>query len=277
MVKYDDKIKYLEIKAKELRKNIVTMIYEARSGHPGGSLSIADIVAALYYDELKINPSDPKWSERDRVILSKGHCCPVIYAVLAMKGYFDFNIIHTLRKMGSILQGHPDMKKVPGIDMTTGSLGQGLSVGSGMAYGAKKDGLDSRVFVILGDGELQEGQVWEAAMLASKYKLNNLIAVIDSNDLQIDGFCSEVMPIEPIDKKWEAFGWEVYKINGHNMGEILKAFEDMKRIKDKPVCIIAKTVKGKGVSYMENQCDWHGIAPNTSQYEIALKELEGVE
>ncbi|MDO8685148.1 MAG: transketolase [Clostridiales bacterium] len=271
----ENEIKQLEEKAKELRRNIVTMIYEAQSGHPGGSLSAADIVTALYYKELRINPANPSWHERDRFILSKGHACPVWYSVLAMKGYFDFDIIHTLRKMGSILQGHPDMKKVPGIDMTTGSLGQGISVAAGMALGLKKDGLDSRVFVMLGDGELQEGQVWEAAMFAAKYKLDNLISIVDHNNLQIDGFCSEIMPIEPLDKKWEAFGWEVFNIDGHNMAEILRVFEDIKKVKGKPVCIIAKTVKGKGISFMENECKWHGTAPDKEQYEKAMSELGG--
>ena len=267
--------KYLEEKAKELRRIIVTMIHESGSGHPGGALSVADIVAALYYDELKINPAEPKWKERDRVILSKGHTCPVIYAVLAMKGYYDFEIVHTLRKMGSILQGHPDMKKVPGLDMTSGSLGQGLSAGAGMAFGAKFDGLDSRVFVILGDGEIQEGQVWEAAMTAAKYKLNNLIAIVDANNLQVDGCCSEIMPVMPIDEKFEAFGWKVFNIDGHSMEEILQVFENMKEVKDKPICIVARTVKGKGVSYMENECDWHGLSPDESQYKIAMQELGG--
>lgn len=270
-----DKIKFLEEKATEVRQNIITMIYEAQSGHPGGSLSIADVITALYYDELNIDPSDPKWSERDRVVLSKGHCCPVLYAVLAMKGYFDFEIIHTLRKIGSILQGHPDMRKVPGIDMTTGSLGQGISAGVGMAFGLKKDGLKSRVYIILGDGEMQEGQVWEAAMLAAKCKLDNIVTIVDYNNLQIDGPCSEIMPIEPVDKKWESFGWKVIKIDGHKMEQILEAFAQARAINDQPVCIIAKTIKGKGVSYMENQCDWHGTAPDKVQYEIAMQELRG--
>lgn len=270
-----EKVKYLEEKARELRRYIVTMIYEAKSGHPGGALSAADIVTALYFDELNVNPKDPKWKERDRVILSKGHTCPVIYAVLAMKGFYDLEVIHTLRKMGSILQGHPDMKKVPGLDMTTGSLGQGLSAGAGMAYGTKIDGLNSRTFVLLGDGEIQEGQIWEAAMLASKYKLDNLVAIVDVNNLQVDGWCSDIMPVEPIDKKWEAFGWEVFKIDGHNMKEILQAFEDIKKVKDKPICILATTVKGKGVSYMENVCEWHGMAPNEEQFKQAMAELGG--
>lgn len=271
-----EKIKFLNEKAKELRKNILTMIYEAQSGHPGGALSAADIVTALYYDELNIDPNNPKMPDRDRVVLSKGHSCPVLYAVLAMKGYYDMDVLHTLRKIGSILQGHPDMKKVPGIDMTTGSLGQGLSAGAGMALGLKRDKLSSRVYVILGDGELQEGQVWEAAMLAAKYQLDNLVAIVDYNNLQIDGRCDEVMPIEPLDKKWESFGWKVIKIDGHDMGQILDVFEKARTVKCQPICIIAKTVKGKGVCFMENQCDWHGTAPNECQYADGIQELTGV-
>ncbi len=270
-----EKIDFLKEKAKELRLHILTMIYEAQSGHPGGALSAADIFTVLYFDELKVRPSEPKWKDRDRVILSKGHACPVIYAALAMKGFYPMDVIYTLRKMGSILQGHPCMKKTPGIDITTGSLGHGLSVGAGMAFGAKFDNLDSRVFVILGDGEIQEGAVWEAAMLASKYKLDNLIAIIDNNNLQIDGTCSEVMPIEPLDQKWEAFGWEVFTIDGHCIEEILNVFEKIKKVQEKPVCIIAKTIKGKGVSYMEDVCNWHGMCPNQEQYETAERELGG--
>ena len=270
----EDKIIFFKQKANELRRNIITMIYKSQSGHPGGSLSLSDIVTALYYYEMKIDPGDPKWKERDRLILSKGHACPVIYAVLAMKGYFGMEVLDTLRQFGSILQGHPDMKKVPGLDMTTGSLGQGLSVGVGMALAAKADSLPSRVFVLLGDGENNEGQIWEAAMCAAKFKLDNLIAVVDNNGLQNDGFCCDIMPTEALDKKWEAFGWEVIGIDGHDMGDILRAFEAMKKIKGKPICIMAKTVKGKGVSYMENVCSWHGTSPNREQYELAMDELE---
>lgn len=267
-------ITYLEEKATALRQNILTMIHGAKSGHPGGALSIADIVTALYFKEMRIDPANPKWRERDRLILSKGHCCPVVYAALAMRGYYGMEHIHTLRKLGSILQGHPDMKKTPGLDMTTGSLGQGLSAGVGMAIGAKFDRLPSRVYVILGDGEVQEGQVWEAAMTAAKYKLDNLVAIVDCNNLQVDGFCTDIMPIEPLDKKWEAFGWEVILIDGHDMAKIVEAFKWARKIKGKPVCILAKTVKGRGVSYMENICDWHGMAPNDEQYRCAIGELE---
>lgn len=268
------RISFLESKANELRKNILTMIHEAKSGHPGGALSIADIVTALYFDEMRIDPENPKWPDRDRLVLSKGHTCPVVYAALAMRGYFDFDHIHTLRKLDSILQGHPDMKKTPGLDMTSGSLGQGLSAGVGMALGAKLDKLPSRVFVILGDGEVQEGQVWEAAMTAAKYKLDNLVAVVDCNNLQVDGFCSEIMPVEPLDKKWAAFGWEVIKIDGHDMEQVVAALAQARQAEGKPVCILAKTVKGKGVSYMENVCEWHGIAPDQEQYVCAMAELE---
>lgn len=272
---YNEKLVFLEEKARELRRNIVMMIHEAQSGHPGGSLSAADIVSVLYFDELRLRPDEPKWRERDRVILSKGHTCPVIYAALAMKGFFDMEVLHTLRQMGSILQGHPDMKKVPGLDMTSGSLGQGLSAGAGMAFGAKYDGIDSNVFVIMGDGELQEGQIWEAAMTAAKYKLDNLIAIIDDNNLQVDGNTCDIMPVHPIGDKFKAFGWEVYNIDGHSIEEILKVFKDIKNGSGRPKCIVANTIKGKGVSYMENVCDWHGISPDDCQCKTALEELGG--
>jgi len=273
----DSKVLFLKQKANDLRKNILTMIYTAQSGHPGGSLSLAEILSVLYYDELNIDPQNPQWLERDRVILSKGHCCPAIYSILAMKGYFDIGILSTLRKLGSILQGHPYMKKVPGIDMTTGSLGQGLSAGVGMALGAKADGLKSRVFVILGDGETNEGQVWEAAMSAAKYKLDNLIAIIDKNNLQNDNFTCEVMPMDPMQDKWVAFGWNVIRTNGHDVEQLLDAFNKAKNLKGKPICIIADTVKGKGVSFMENVCSWHGTPPDDEQYRIAMEELRRYE
>ena len=273
---FEDKLNFLENKAQEMRCHIISMIHVAKSGHPGGALSATDLVTALYFDEMDVRPTDPKWGGRDRIILSKGHTCPVIYAALAMKGFFDLSVLQTLRKMGSILQGHPDMKKVPGLDMTSGSLGQGLSVGVGMAIGAKSDKLKSRVYIILGDGEIQEGQVWEAAMSAAKYKLDNLVAIVDVNNLQVDGFCSDIMPIEPIDKKWESFGWEVIKIDGHDMKQILAAFAKAREVTGKPVVIVASTVKGKGVDYMENICEWHGVAPNDEQCTDALCQLKGV-
>ncbi|MFA9398849.1 MAG: transketolase [Clostridiaceae bacterium] len=272
----EEKVGFLKEKAKDVRKNLLTMIYEAKSGHPGGSLSAADIFTALYYDELNIDPKNPNWRDRDRLVLSKGHCCPVLYTVLAMKGYYDFNIIHTLRKNGSILQGHPDMHKVPGVDMSTGSLGQGLSVALGMSIAAKRDNMESRVFAILGDGENDEGQIWEAAMSAAKYKADNLIVIVDRNNLQNDGCCTDIMPLFNLPEKWRVFGWEVKEIDGHNMEEILEAFEWIKTIKQKPICIVANTVKGKGVSFMENVVAWHGMAPNKEQYEIAIREIEGV-
>lgn len=271
----DNKVKFLEEKAIELRTTILTMIHEAGSGHPGGSLSAADYVTALYFDEMHINPQNPRMLDRDRFILSKGHACPVWYSVLALKGYFDFEIIHTLRKMGSILQGHPDMNKVPGVDMTTGSLGQGLSCGVGMAIGLKRDGSPARVFVALGDGEIQEGQVWEAAESAAKYHLDNLIAIVDNNRIQNDGFTEDIMPLQNIQAKWEAFGWHVINCAGHCMSDILRAFEEMKAVKDQPICIVADTTKGCGVSFMANVPMWHGVAPNKEEYTRAIEEVKG--
>lgn len=264
----------LKKKAKEIRVEIIKMIYKSQSGHPGGSLSAADIVTALYFEILNIDPNRPNWEERDRFILSKGHACPVWYVCLAEKGFFPKENLAKLRKIGGILQGHPDMCKVPGLDMTTGSLGQGLSAGVGMALGAKTKGLQFKTYVMLGDGEINEGQVWEAAMSANKFKLNNLIAMIDYNNLQLDGQCNEVMPIEPLADKWQSFGWDVKEIDGHNMHEILTVFYDLKKQQENPTIIIAHTIKGKGVSYMENQLNWHGKAPNEEQFQQAMKELE---
>ena len=264
----------LKKKAKEIRVEIIKMIYKAQSGHPGGSLSAADIVTALYFEILNIDSNRPNWEERDRFILSKGHACPVWYVCLAEKGFFPKENLAKLRKIGGILQGHPDMCKVPGLDMTTGSLGQGLSAGVGMALGAKTKGLQFKTYVMLGDGEINEGQVWEAAMSANKFKLNNLIAMIDYNNLQLDGQCNEVMPIEPLADKWQSFGWDVKEIDGHNMHEILTVFYDLKKQQENPTIIIAHTIKGKGVSYMENQLNWHGKAPNEEQFQQAMKELE---
>ncbi len=264
----------LKKKAKEIRVEIIKMIYKAQSGHPGGSLSAADIVTALYFEILNIDPNRPNWEERDRFILSKGHACPVWYVCLAEKDFFPKENLAKLRKIGGILQGHPDMCKVPGLDMTTGSLGQGLSAGVGMALGAKTKGLQFKTYVMLGDGEINEGQVWEAAMSANKFKLNNLIAMIDYNNLQLDGQCNEVMPIEPLADKWQSFGWDVKEIDGHNMHEILTVFYDLKKQQENPTIIIAHTIKGKGVSYMENQLNWHGKAPNEEQFQQAMKELE---
>ena len=242
-------------------------------GHPGGSLSIADILTVLYFNELNIDEKNPKWEDRDRLVLSKGHCAPALYSVLANRGFFDKKELKTLRKLGSFLQGHPDMKKTPGVDMTTGSLGQGLSSANGMAIAAKLDNKNYRVYCILGDGEIEEGQVWEAAMASNKYKLDNLCVIVDNNNLQIDGKIEDVMSPYPIDEKFKSFGFQIIKIDGNDIDEILKAFEVAKNVKGKPTCIIAKTIKGKGISFMENKAGWHGKAPNKEEYDKAVKEL----
>lgn len=264
----------IQEKAKEIRKDIITEVYCAKSGHPGGSLSIADIMAVLYFDELKINEKDPKWEDRDRLVLSKGHCSPALYAALAERGFFKKEELKTFRKLGSKLQGHPDLNKVPGVDMTSGSLGQGLSVANGIAIAGKMDNKDYRVYVIVGDGEIEEGQIWEAAMTSSKYKLDNLCLIIDNNNLQIDGTIEEVKSSYPIDKKFESFGFNVLKIDGNNIEDILRAFYIAKNTKHKPTCIIAKTKKGKGVSFMENKAEWHGKAPSEEEYNLAMEELK---
>ena len=266
-------VSFLKEKAKEIRRSIVSMITEAKSGHPGGSLSATDILTALYFSEMNIDPANPKMEGRDRFVLSKGHAAPAIYATLAEKGYFSKDELMTLRKFGSRLQGHPDMKKLPGIEISTGSLGQGLSVANGMALNAKMFNENYRTYVILGDGEVQEGQIWEAAMTAAHYKLNNLCAFLDNNNLQIDGNVSEIMGVEPLDKKWEAFGWNVIKIDGHDFEQILSALDKARECKDKPTMVIAKTIKGKGVSFMENVCGFHGVAPTLEELERALAEL----
>ncbi len=261
--------------ANELRRNIITMIYEAQSGHPGGSLSIADFVTACYWHAMNVDPANPRWSERDRFVLSKGHTCPAQYAALAMKGFFDMSVLSTLRKEGSILQGHPDMKKCPGIDISTGSLGQGFACAVGMALAAKLDGKKYRVFCAIGDGECNEGEIWEAAGTAYKYKLDNVIAFVDWNNLQLDGTCEEIMPPIDLAKKFEAFGFEVWRIDGNDMEQVVRALDEaMAANNGLPKCIIGKTVKGKGVSYMENQCSWHGTAPNEEQYRQAMAELD---
>lgn len=270
-----NKIQELKSMSKVIRKDIVTMLTESASGHPGGSLSIADIVTILYFDEMNIDPKNPKDPNRDRFVLSKGHAAPVLYSALARRGYFDPAELTTLRKFGSNLQGHPNMNDLPGIDMSTGSLGQGISAAVGMALAGKLDNKDYRVFTILGDGELEEGQVWEAAMSAAHYKLDNLTAFIDFNGLQIDGDITKVMNPSPIDKKFEAFGWNVLVIDGHDIGEILNAIEKAKNCKGKPTVVICNTIKGKGVSFMENQASWHGTAPNKEQCKQALAEIGG--
>lgn len=259
--------------AKKIRRGIIEEVYSNQSGHPGGSLSIADILAVLYFKEMNINPKETQWEERDRLVLSKGHCAPALYAALANRGFFDVEELKTFRNINGRLQGHPDKKHIPGVDMSTGSLGQGLSSANGMAIAGKMDNKKYRVYCILGDGELEEGQVWEAAMTANKNKLDNLCVIVDNNNLQIDGTIDEVMSPYPIDEKFRSFGFEVIKIDGHNIEEIIKGFEVARNIKQKPVCIIAKTIKGKGVSFMENQVGWHGKAPNEEQYLQALEEL----
>lgn len=271
-----EKISYLKKKANDLRKIVVTMIYEAQSGHPGGSLSVADFITALYYSEMKIDPNNPKWPDRDRFILSKGHVCPIQYAALGDLGFFDREVLHTLRKEGSILQGHPDMKKCPGIDISTGSLGQGFACGAGMALVAKRDNKDYRVFVVIGDGESQEGEIWEAAQICNKYQLDNVIVFLDYNNLQLDGTCDQVMPLGDIIGKFTSFGFETYEINGNCMEEIVETLDTIRARKNgKPKFILGHTIKGKGVSYMENVCAWHGMAPNKEQYEQAMKDLGG--
>ena len=265
--------KSLKITACKVRMGIIEGVFNAKSGHPGGSLSAADIFTYLYFKEMKIDPKDPKNPNRDRFVLSKGHCCPGLYSALAERGYFSKEELKSLRHIGAMLQGHPDMKGTPGVDMSSGSLGQGISAAVGMALAGKMDKKDYRVYCLLGDGEIEEGQVWEASMMSSHQKLDNLCLIVDSNGLQIDGPVSEVAGVEPIDKKFEAFGFDVQTINGHCFDEIEKAFAHAKTVKGKPSVIIAKTVKGKGVSFMENQVGWHGSAPNAEQYQTAMDEL----
>ncbi|MCC5909091.1 MAG: transketolase [Clostridiaceae bacterium] len=268
--------KLLQEKSTTIRRHIIEMLYESGSGHPGGSLSAADILSALYFHEMKVDPQNPKMEDRDRFVLSKGHAAPVLYATLAEKGFFDVKEIYKLRKIDAMLQGHPDMKGTPGVEMSTGSLGQGFSASCGMAIAGKMDNKDYRVYTLLGDGELQEGIVWETAMAAAHYKLDNLTAIIDYNKLQIDGTNAEVMGVDPISGKFEAFGWHVLEIDGHSFEAIIKAFEDVKKVKNQPTLIIAQTVKGKGVSFMENAVGWHGNAPKEDDKNKALEELGGV-
>lgn len=264
----------LELHAKEIRKNILKMIYTAQSGHPGGALSIADILTFLYFEEMNIDVNNPRWEDRDRLVLSKGHASAALYASLAEKGIIDKSELDTFRKIDSKLQGHPDMKKVLGVDMSSGSLGQGLSVANGMAIAGKLDKKDYRVYCILGDGEIDEGQVWEAAMTANHYKLDNLCVIVDNNGLQIDGSTNEVMDLCSIADKFRAFGFETIEIDGHKFNEIREAFVEAKQNKGKPTAIIAKTVKGKGVSFMENKAGWHGKAPSEEEYNTAISDLD---
>ena len=262
--------------ANEVRKGIVTAVHGAKAGHPGGSLSAADIFTYLYFEEMNVDPKDPKKADRDRFVLSKGHTAPGLYSALAHKGYFPVEDLATLRHLGSYLQGHPDMKHIPGVDMSSGSLGQGISAAVGMALSGKMDGKDYRVYTLLGDGEIQEGQVWEAAMFAGFRKLDNLVVIVDNNNLQIDGAIDEVNSPYPIDQKFEAFNFHVINVDGHDFDALDAAFKEAKATKGCPTAIIAKTVKGKGVSFMENQASWHGAAPNDEQYETAMADLEKV-
>ncbi len=262
--------------ANEVRKGAVTAVFNAKSGHPGGSLSAADIYTYLFFEELNIDPANPKKEDRDRFVLSKGHTAPGYYSALANRGFFPVEDLTTLRKVGSYLQGHPDMKNIPGVDMSSGSLGQGISVAVGMAVSARLTDDKYRVYTLLGDGELQEGQVWEAAMLAGHRKLDNLVVIVDNNNLQIDGSVEEVNSPYPIDKKFEAFNFHVINVDGHDFDQLEKAFKEAKETKGMPTAIVAKTVKGKGVSFMEDKAAWHGAAPNAEQYEVAMGDLEKV-
>lgn len=268
--------KELQILACKVRIGAIDGVYNAKSGHPGGSLSAADLFTYLYFKEMKVDPKNPRDENRDRFVLSKGHCAPGLYAALALKGYFPMDELKKLRQIGAMLQGHPDMKGTPGVDMSTGSLGQGVSSACGMAVAGKLDKKDYRVYALIGDGELEEGQVWEASMFAAHHQLDNLCFIVDNNGLQIDGPVCEIGGPEPIDEKFRAFGFDVQVINGHNFDEIEKAFDHAKTVKGKPSAIIAKTVKGKNVSFMENQVNWHGAAPNAAQYEVAMYDLNKV-
>ena len=266
-------IKQLQILAAKSRMGAILGTYHAKSGHPGGSLSAADIFTYLYFKEMNVKPEQPDWEDRDRFVLSKGHCCPSLYATLALKGYFDWNELTVLRHVGAMLQGHPDMKGTPGIDMSTGSLGQGISAACGMALSGKLSDDYYKVYAVLGDGEIEEGQVWEAAMFAAHYQLDNLVAVVDNNGLQIDGRIKDVMSPYPIDEKFRSFGWHVITIDGHDFNQIEKAFNEAENVSGQPTVIIQKSIKGKGVSFMEDQVSWHGTAPNEEQYNQAMTEL----
>lgn len=266
--------KQLMANACKVRMGVIESTYGAKSGHPGGSLSASDLFTYLYFREMKVDPADPKWEERDRFVLSKGHTAPGLYAALALKGFFPWEELKTLRHIGSRLQGHPNMNETPGVDMSTGSLGQGVSAAVGMALGGKLNHKDYRVYAVMGDGELDEGQGWEAFMSAAKYKLDNLCVIVDVNGLQIDGATKDVMPLEPLDQKFAAFGFHVITINGHDFDQILSAYQEAAATKGQPTVILAKTVKGKGISFMENDAGWHGKAPNDQQLEQAVSELK---
>jgi len=264
---------FLKKKAVNIRKDIITMLYHAGSGHPGGSLSLAEILTALYYYAMRHDPKNPSWRERDKLLLSKGHACPALYAILADQGYFPHEELLTLRKFGSRLQGHPQLG-LPGVEISSGSLGQGLSIANGMALANRMDGIDSRIYCIMGDGETNEGQVWEAAMTASHYKLDSLCAIVDFNKLQIDGKCCEVKDMTCYDAKWKSFGWETIEVDGHDVGQLMDGFDKARAVKNKPTVILAHTIKGAGVSFMENKAEWHGVAPKKEEYEKAIRELD---
>jgi len=268
--------KKLKITACKVRMGVIEGVYNAKSGHPGGSLSISDLLTYLYFVKLNVDPKNPKMPERDRLVLSKGHCAPGLYSVLSQRGFFDASELKKLRHIGAMLQGHPDMKGTPGVDMSTGSLGQGISAACGMALSAKLSNNDYKVYTILGDGEIEEGQVWEAAMFAAHYKLDNLVAIIDNNGLQIDGKITDVCSPMPITDKFKAFGWHVITMNAHDFDDIERAFDEAEKISGKPVAIVQTSIKGKDVSFMENQVSWHGSAPNTEQYEQAMTELNKI-
>lgn len=267
-------IEELEKIATEIRKDIIEEVYSAQSGHPGGALSIADILTVLYFNQMNINPDEPNSNLRDRLVLSKGHASAALYGALAERGFFNKEELKTFRKLGSRLQGHPDMKKLPGVDMTSGSLGQGLSIANGMAIASKMNGLGCRIYCILGDGEIEEGQIWEAAMTSNKYELDNLCVVLDSNELQIDGSVSDVKALDCLDGKWESFGFNVIYARGNDIESLIECFEKARQTKGRPSIIIARTTKGKGVSFMENKAGWHGKAPNEEEYNMAIKQLE---
>ncbi|TKJ32595.1 transketolase [bacterium (candidate division B38) B3_B38] len=270
-----EKVKELEKIALQIRRMVVKMVFTAQSGHLGGSLSVAEIISVLYFSELRIDPRNPNWPDRDRLVPSKGHCAPAIYAALALRGFIDPECLTTLRQLDSILQGHPCMTSTPGIDMSTGSLGHGLSIGVGMALGGRLKRSNFLVYVLLGDGELNEGQNWEAAMAATKLSLSNLIAIVDRNRIQLDGPTEEIMPLEPLMEKWKAFNWNTISIDGHSVEEISDSIQWAKENQDRPSVIIANTIKGKGVSFMENTHKWHGRPPTREEYEMAIRELEG--
>ncbi len=270
----DEEVRELKLRANRIREWVIRMVYEANSGHPGGSLSAAEILSVLYFHEMRVDPKNPEWEDRDRFILSKGHSSPAFYAALAMRGFFPEDELLSFRKLGSRLQGHPSLG-LPGVEISTGSLGQGLSIGVGMALAGKMDKKDYRVFVLLGDGEIEEGQVWEAAMTAATHKLDNLVAIVDRNKIQLDDFTDTMVTLDPLEEKWNAFGWKVLSVNGHDVVQLIRAFEEARHREGRPTVIIAHTVKGKGVSYMENTAKYHGKAPQSEEeFELALKEIE---